>query len=144
MNTRRDIHAAIRALYPDADPTKNYTIRDDGNGYVISQWLLDEPLPEIGMMLKQTPVSRWADGCQEALTQASGLIKGVLALSIYTRFVQEAVAATDLGAIVPGTQWTKEQAEQILLLWQQTMAWLGEPLVEDEIDTRLDVVSRNA
>jgi hypothetical protein len=139
------LHDLIQSAYPGADALRDYVIQDDsdGRGPYLAAWHIDGPLPE-GVMMGNTPVSRWADGCQEALTQASGLIKGVLALSIYTRFVQEAVAATDPGAIVPGTQWTKEQAEQILLLWQQTMAWLGEPLVEDEVDTRLDVVSRNA
>lgn len=141
--TARELHTAIRSLYPDADPTKHYTIRDDGDGYYISQWLLDGPLPEVCLMEMKTPLIRWHEECLKALERTATMFDLLAMMRRIGGVVERDLAAIPDGEIVPGTTWTKEQFLLMMLLWQKALAFLDGEIIEGG-DKIVDIISQYA
>ena len=75
--TSEQIHAAIRAAYPDADPLRDYTVRDDGSGPYLAQWNIAGPVPEGEGVPMTTPtepaVLRWQRLSLEQIARAAAL-----------------------------------------------------------------------
>ncbi|MCM3139294.1 MULTISPECIES: XkdW family protein [Bacillus] len=46
------LYEAIKYKYPDADPQKDFELRNDGDGSYINEWYLDVPKPTIKELTK--------------------------------------------------------------------------------------------
>jgi hypothetical protein len=143
--TSEQIHAAIRAAYPDADPLRDYTVRDDGSGPYLAQWNIAGPVPEgVPMTTPTEPaVLRWQRLSLEQIARGAALVDGLAPSHRLGPAVQSAIDAAAPGEVVEGGSWTKEEAAEVMQLWTALEAFLATPLGEGG-PTPLEIITRYA
>jgi len=136
------LHDIIQAAYPDAVPLTDYELRDDsdGRGPYLAAWHISGPIPA-GVPMN-SPTKRWIDHClANILTPGAAIIDGLLTAGRLAPLAAQDIAATEPGAIVPGTMLTREQAEQLMALALHVMAFVETPMVEGS-ETPSQIISR--
>lgn len=143
--TSDEMHTAIQSVYPDAIPMSDYTIRDDGNGPYVSEWNIDGPLPagvpRMGNV--DPPTLRWQRLSLEQIARGAQLVDGLAPNHRLGPSVLAAIDAAEPGAIIAGGSWTKEDAAEVMALWNAMEAFLTTPLGENK-PTPLEIITRYA
>lgn len=146
MINAEQLHAAIRAAYPDADSLTDYIIQDDsdGRGPYLAVWNIIGPVPEgVPRMAVQSIMSRWEALSIESLLLGAKLVDGLAPNHRYEATVLAAIAATAEGEIVEEGSWTKEQASEVMGVWGALAVFLETPISEGG-PTPLEVISKYA
>lgn len=142
--TAEQLHAAIRAAYPGANPLTDYIVQDDsdGRGPYLAVWNLTGPLPE-GVMMGNNPISRWEELSLKHIAKGAELVDGLTANARLADEVMAAIDAAADGARIAGGALTKEDALEMMLLWQAMAAWIATPIGEG-MRTPIAIISRYA
>ena len=138
------LHDLIQAAYPGADALRDYMIQDDsdGRGPYLAQWNINGPLPE-GITMGNTPVSRWEALSLTHITKGAELVDGLTANARLADEVLAAINAAADGERIAGGALTKEDAAEMMLLWQAMAAWIATPIGEG-MRTPIAIISRYA
>ena len=116
----------ILAAYPDANPTTDYLLKDDGNGPYLVAWNIVGPLPT-GVTMGQTAVQLFQGMHGTVRTTAQTLIRQIEEIDdIIGANPQIAIqaAAAEAGGLIGETAMTKEEVLAGLALIANFLAYI--------------------
>ena len=94
-------------------------------------------------MSLNSPTARWAAICQEILDAGGTILDALAKIKRLVPLVLPDIDATEAGTIVPGTRWTKEQCQGLLLIASAVEAFT-EAQIGDTGTTPQQEISRSA
>jgi hypothetical protein len=127
--------------------TDHYAVTVEDDGSVIAQRSGEigrryASLQEYYMSLN-SPTARWAAHCQTILAAGGTILDTLAQIKRLVPLVLPDIDATEAGAIVPETRWTKEQCQGLLLIASAVEAFT-EAQIGDTGTTPQQEISRYA
>lgn len=119
------LHDIIRAAYPDADPLKDYTLQDDGNGPYLATWNIAGMVPA-GVPIMASAMSTFATKYESLRTTAQSLFDQLHGIERFLRAnpqIAAEVQAAESGALIGGSLMSKGQVQTALLLFANGSAF---------------------
>jgi hypothetical protein len=136
------LHTLIQAAYPDADPLRDYELRDDsdGSGPYLAAWHIAGLVPAGVTMDSAT--KRWAaHSLDNILDPGAKVIDGLTTAARLAQVAAAEIEATAPGDLVPGTALTREAADELMALAAHVLAFVNTPIAEGG-PTPSEVISR--